>query len=71
MSNLPEPEIIENAIAGDKQAFRMLVEKHQAFAYSLSYRFLLNQSDTQDITQEAFIRLRQHSTKNSDGFIPT
>lgn len=57
MSNLPEPEIIENAIAGDKQAFRMLVEKHQAFAYSLSYRFLLNQSDAQDITQEAFIRL--------------
>jgi RNA polymerase sigma-70 factor (ECF subfamily) len=52
-----EFEIIEKAIAGDEYAFRLLVEKHQVFAYSLSYRFVSSQDDAADITQEAFIRL--------------
>ena len=57
MPVLPETEIIAKARAGDVQAFRILVEKHQAFAYSLSYRFLGNASDAEDVTQECFIRL--------------
>jgi RNA polymerase sigma-70 factor (ECF subfamily) len=57
MPNLSESEIINNAVAGDKHAFRLLVEKHQAFAYSLAYRFLSSKDDAEDVTQEAFIRL--------------
>jgi RNA polymerase sigma-70 factor (ECF subfamily) len=57
---MPDPfeeEMIEKAIAGDRQAFRFLVEKHQGFVYALSYRFVRTTTDAEDITQEAFIRL--------------
>lgn len=57
MPTLSESEIISKAMAGDIHAFRWIVEKHQAFAHSLSYSFVGNTSDAQDITQEAFIRL--------------
>jgi RNA polymerase sigma-70 factor (ECF subfamily) len=57
MPNLSESEVIEKAIAGDAHAFRLLVERHQAFAYSLSYRFVSSYDDAADIAQEAFIRL--------------
>lgn len=57
MPNLFESEIIERILAGDKHAFRLLVERHQAFVCSLAYRFLLNKDDAADITQETFIRL--------------
>jgi RNA polymerase sigma-70 factor (ECF subfamily) len=53
-------EIIERAIAGDQQAFRELVESHQGFVYSLSYRFVNNSNDAEDIAQEAFIKLWKH-----------
>ncbi len=57
MPAITDREIIEKAIAGDTQAFRLLVERHQAFVYSLSYRFVGTVGDAEDITQEAFIRL--------------
>jgi RNA polymerase sigma-70 factor, ECF subfamily len=60
MRKQPEPEIINNRIAGDTSAFRLLVEMHQAFTYSLAFRFLNNQTGAQDVTQEAFIRLWKH-----------
>lgn len=50
-------EIISKASGGNTEAFRMIVNCHQAFAYSVSYRFLGNPEDSEDITQEAFIRL--------------
>jgi len=49
--------IIKKAIGGDVDAFRLIVDYNQAFAYSVSYRFLGNAEDSEDVTQEAFIRL--------------
>jgi RNA polymerase sigma-70 factor, ECF subfamily len=60
MPTLPESDIIAKAISGDTDAFRWLVEKYRAFAFSLSYRFLGNVGDAEDIVQEAFIRLWKH-----------
>jgi RNA polymerase sigma-70 factor (ECF subfamily) len=49
--------IIQKAIEGDTVAFRQIVEQHQGFAYTVSYRMVSNEEDAEDIVQEAFIRL--------------
>lgn len=52
-----DPQLVEKALAGDMQAFRHLVERHQAFVYALCYRLVGTVGDAEDITQEAFIRV--------------
>jgi RNA polymerase sigma-70 factor, ECF subfamily len=52
-----EQETIALAAAGDHQAFRVLVESHQSFVYSIAVRFVRNEAEAEDLTQEAFIRL--------------
>ena len=47
-------------MAGDTFAFREVVEKNQAFAYSLSFRLVADSGEAEDITQEAFLRLWKH-----------
>lgn len=54
---LTEPEIIKKAAAGDRTAFRLLVETHQRFVYAVAVRVLNNLQDAEDATQETFIRL--------------
>lgn len=57
---MPEPlthDLIQNAARGNTQAFRALVEQHQAFVYAVAFRFVHDPHDAEDITQEVFIRL--------------
>ncbi|MBI1768181.1 MAG: RNA polymerase sigma factor [Bacteroidetes bacterium] len=55
----PETELnlIRKSIDGDHQAFRQLVESHQGLAYSLAYRFTREEKESEDIVQEAFVKL--------------
>ena len=55
--SVTEPEIIKKAAAGDRSAFRLLVETHQRFVYAVALRVLNNSHDAEDATQETFIRL--------------
>ena len=52
-----DAELVENALTGDRQAFRHLVERHQGFVYALAYRLVGTVGDAEDLTQESFIRL--------------
>lgn len=45
---------------GNTDAFQKLVETYQGYAYSLAVRFLGNEEDALDVTQEAFIRIWKH-----------
>lgn len=57
---MPEPitpELIQEAARGSQQAFRAIVEANQRFVFAVAYRFVHDQHEAEDITQEVFVRL--------------
>ena len=49
-------QLVERAQRGDKQAFSLLVEKYQRKLTRLLSRFIRDQAEVEDVTQEAFIK---------------
>lgn len=56
--------LIEESIRGNSVSFRRLVELHQPFAYSVAFRIVCNEYETEEVMQEAFIKV----WKNLSGF---
>ena len=50
---------VERTLAGDREAYRALVEKHSAYVYRLAYRMTGNKEDAEEVVQEAFLRAYQ------------
>jgi RNA polymerase sigma-70 factor (ECF subfamily) len=50
-------ELISRSKQNDGNAFRQLVEGHQAMVYSLAYRLLCNEEEARDAVQETFIKV--------------
>lgn len=50
---------IERVLAGDREAYRALVERHSRNVHRLAYRLTGNAHDTEDVVQEAFLRAYQ------------
>ena len=48
---------IRRTLAGDRAAFRALVERHQARAYGVALGILHDPGQAQDVLQEAFIKV--------------
>ena len=59
--------IIEKAKHGDVHAFRIIVEEHQNFVYSVAFRFVNSTRDAEDIAQETFLRLWKHMSRYDSG----
>ena len=55
--------LVEQVCQGDLDAFRVLVERYQKYAYQISFKILRNHPDAEDVSQEAFVRIYQ-SIKN-------
>jgi RNA polymerase sigma-70 factor, ECF subfamily len=67
MASYSEQETLDRALAGDQQAFRILVETYQSFVYSVAYRMVRHPAEADDLTQETFIRM----WKNLHRYNPT
>ena len=47
---------INNARRGDRDAFRVLVERHAKAVFRLAYRMTANEIDAEDMVQETFLK---------------
>ena len=47
---------IEAVLAGDKQAYGVLVKRHSHKLFRLAFRITSNEADADDVVQEAFLR---------------
>ena len=56
MVSMDDGQIIARCLAGEREAFEMIVNKYQARVLSLAWSVLGNRAEAEDTTQEAFIR---------------
>lgn len=48
--------VVEQAVAGDREAFRALVERHSPSIFRLAFRMTGNEHDAEEVVQEALLR---------------
>ena len=49
-------ELVANATRGDKESYRVLVERYQARVYAIAFEIVKSREDAEDIAQEAFVK---------------
>lgn len=54
--NIRDADLVKLVADGNEKAFRTLLERHQNSIYRFAARFLKDESEAEDITQETFIR---------------
>jgi RNA polymerase sigma-70 factor, ECF subfamily len=47
---------VERTLAGEREAYRVLVERHSHYVYRLAFRMTGNPHDAEEVVQEAFLR---------------
>ena len=56
VANQTDAELVQACLAGDREAFDLIVERHQRHVYQLCYRFAGNHEDANDLAQDVFVR---------------
>jgi RNA polymerase sigma-70 factor (ECF subfamily) len=51
-----DAQLVAATVAGDRDAFDIIVERYQRQIYSLCFRFVRTHEDASDLTQDVFIR---------------
>jgi len=57
MMQATDVDLVERALAGDKDAFGDLVRKHQGLVYGLAYHRVEDFADAQDIAEDVFVKV--------------
>ena len=53
---LDEQQLVAACLAGQREAFDLIVERHRRTVYQLCYRFAGNHEDASDLSQDVFVR---------------
>lgn len=63
-------ELIARAQAGDRSAFRQLIERHQRRAFSIALSLVRDENDARELVQDAFLRVHKSlgSFQNNSSF---
>ena len=56
LAELDEPALVAACLAGRREAFDIIVERHRRAVYRLCYRFVGNHEDASDLSQDVFVR---------------
>jgi RNA polymerase sigma-70 factor, ECF subfamily len=56
LAELDEPALVAACLAGQREAFDLIVERHRRTVYRLCYRFVGNHEDASDLAQDVFVR---------------
>lgn len=67
MTPLDDITLMKNLATGDRQALRVLYERHAEFVHRVAYRFLGNGDDARDVTQSVFVTLLQSAHRYRPG----
>ena len=59
-------EIIKSIVQGDRDSFRILVERYQQMVFRTCMGFLHNKEDAEDLTQDVFIQAYQSLSRFKD-----
>ena len=58
--NISEDRMIRQVLAGDKDAFRLLVENYQNLVAHVVFRMVKSREDREDICQDVFMKIYQN-----------
>ncbi|HPA53861.1 MAG TPA: sigma-70 family RNA polymerase sigma factor [Bacillota bacterium] len=56
-------EIVNQCLAGDVNAFEVLIERYKRAIYNTAFRMMGNREEAEDVSQEAFIRMYNSLSK--------
>ena len=57
---LPDKEIIEKVLAGDKDLFRLLVQRYQTKLFGICLRLCKDQEKAKEVLQDAFVDIYKY-----------
>ena len=60
---MDDKEIVKKILAGNKEAFKFIVEKYMKLAYSIAYSIVGSREEALDVSQEAFIKVYKNLKK--------
>jgi RNA polymerase sigma-70 factor (ECF subfamily) len=56
LAAMDEKQLVAACLAGQREAFDIIVERHRRPVYQLCYRFVGNHEDASDLSQDVFVR---------------
>lgn len=55
-TTLSDIELIDEALAGERRAYEILLRRYQEYAFTLALRFSRNREDAEEIAQDSFLK---------------
>ena len=63
MTPLDDDILMANLAAGDREALRVLYERHAGFVYRVAFRYMGDEDDARDIIQSVFVSIAQSAQR--------